>query len=614
MTRWIFLLATAVPASMPAQPAIDASGARPLVLYFTHDDGPAAPVASLIGQGQSPTVTMANEHLKIGSPATFFHLGCKFQTATKQMPNPANSWCGAGWSDDGWVQAAETLLANGGFILANHTVDHIPLPWLEQNAAAVAQEVFSNEAILDTVRPGGDIRLFREPGFRGDSLLSAEIAADPRSANLYWPIGADIIDVNTCTNNSPDPQTPWNQGVDPVACGHRMAGQIAQQCIASGCIVLVHELDGSDFGDLELRQIFSDLGLDQPGSLYRADQITGIPGILPPTHLGPLQTLTAAFGDDDGIGQPLIGRVVASPLPSACKLRTGQTVWCVTPANAQGSASLPLQAPAPWLTIGDPGFDGRLWLADVNGDGWDDLLYVTPQGFWAALSNGQNAFLAPTLWLPAYVYQQSGVPQTVHFGKFYAKSKGQDLLIGFGAQAPAALYYNCGSGFGALFQRQVAWPATADLSTLSTADLNGDGLDDLVVRDPVNAQILAALNSSSGFAAFTPWMNFAGQTNRTGWNDPANGATLRPVSFGGKMMLTAGTSTGVIFAPVRFDPSTGEGEFSSAWRHLCNQCLTDNAVPSWHPEWQASGLSWLGNAVVFTRASGLEIAFGTAGN
>ena len=315
--------------------------------------------------------------------------------------------------------------------------------------------------------------------------------------------------------------------------------------------------------------------------------------------------MTTASGSPSLAGQwPPHGR-----RPANCA-----TVWCAGPGNSHGAAALPLQTPSPWLAIGDPGFTGDLWLADVDGDGLDDLLYLTPQGMWAALSNGRDAFTQPTLWLPSNYYQQFGTPQTIRFGRFYANSPGKDLLVAFDKQSKAVLFNNYGAGFGVLFARQIAIPATADLATMRLGDLNGDGLDDLVVRDPVNGQLLTALNHPDGFGSFTKWMDFGGQTNLTGWNDPSNASTLHVVSFGGKAMLTAGTSTGIIFSEARIDPASGNGQFSRAWRHLCNQCLTDKLVPSWHPEWQASGLSWLGNAAVFTRSSGLEIAFGQIDN
>ena len=95
MQHWPLLVAALLPAVLPAQQPIGGGATRPFVLYFTHDDGPAAPAPTLTTQEQSSTVKMAQVHMKLGSPAVFFHVGCKFLSPDPQSPNPANSWCGA---------------------------------------------------------------------------------------------------------------------------------------------------------------------------------------------------------------------------------------------------------------------------------------------------------------------------------------------------------------------------------------------------------------------------------------------------------------------------------------------------------------------------------------
>ena len=60
------------------------------------------------------------------------------------------------------------------------------------------------------------------------------------------------------------------------------------------------------------------------------------------------------------------------------------------------------------------------------------------------------------------------------------------------------------------------------------------------------------------------------------------------------------------------------GKFSPAWRHLCNTCYT--TLTDWRPERQAAAIAWAdldgsgSDWVVFTRATGLEIAPGIAPN
>src|SRR5260370_9210621 len=74
--------------------------------------------------------------------------------------------------------------------------------------------------------------------------------------------------------------------------------------------------------------------------------------------------------------------------------------------------------------------------------------------------------------------------------------------------------------FGNNFGEPMLWSsyvaAAADLPTLQVTDLNGDGLDNLVIRDFSLGQLLVFTASGSGFGASSfnpgkPWMKFAGR-------------------------------------------------------------------------------------------------------
>jgi hypothetical protein len=105
-------------------------------------------------------------------------------------------------------------------------------------------------------------------------------------------------------------------------------------------------------------------------------------------------------------------------------------------------------------------------------------------------------------------------------------------------------------------------------------------------------------------------MSFAGQTNLTAWNNSNHGDTIRVARFGKRVMLTAGSATGVVYS------TSDGGKFSVGWRHLCNTCYT--TLTDWRPERQATAISWAdldgsgSDWVVFTRDTGLEIAPGIA--
>lgn len=126
--------------------------------------------------------------------------------------------------------------------------------------------------------------------------------------------------------------------------------------------------------------------------------------------------------------------------------------------------------------------------ADFNGDGLEDLVYANTTGdILVALSNGDGTFKTPvSIGLPASVcpeYYAAAGDLTGHGN--------MDLVIPYGGDqtctyasggAPSGYWVAIGNGDGT-FQAPVFTVYGAELYSLNLADMNGDGALDLIVND-----------------------------------------------------------------------------------------------------------------------------------
>jgi hypothetical protein len=407
--------------------------------------------------------------------------------------------------------------------------------------------------------------------------------------------------------------------MSPEDCADAYFAQIQQQCGQQGCIILIHDRTEveitTDWALRLTRRLFERLGPS-----YTAVPADAVPGVLGNTRLGAVSLLTSEFGTGDGIGAVIMGDIAAVKKAAACKVRSDMQVWCALPSISP-NATPTLDLASPWLAIADPEWltsGSRFWLADLDGDGSDDLVYVTSRGIWGALSNRRAGFGEPKLIMDYFSaangWALSTVQDGLRFGNFYARAPGpKDLLVA----GPRGIFVarNFSRNFGAPQLWSTYAATAADLPGLRARDLNGDGFDDVVIRDLALGQFLVLTTHNGGMGGVAlnapqAWMSFAGQTNATPWNNPSLSGTFQIARFGKKTMLTAGASTGMVYAAV------DAGKFSPGWRHLCNNCYT--ALNDWRTERQAAGVTWAdldgagSDWAVFTRVTGLEIAQGIA--
>ncbi len=581
----------------------------PRHIVVTFDDGVSGTVAAT---GANQTQNIAQLLHDMGIVATFFQVGCHFDVVSTAGSDPLSSACMNG---DMHPLAMERQLLSSGHILGNHTWFHVPLTKIETDSVRVLRHVKLAQQLLDPFQPDG-LKLFRAPGLAFDPAVARILNSDPVASKLIGPVGMDIDATMVYHGLQFNGDAGWfAAGMSAEECADAYYAQVQQQCANQGCVLLIH--------DRTEQEIVTDWGyrvtkrlLQLTGADYTAVPTDAIPGILGNTRVGNTKLWTAEFGSGDGAGLVVLGDIAGMKKAAACKARGDGQVWCALPGSAS-DGSPALQLASPWLAITDPEWSAsgsRFWLADLDGDGNDDLAYATSQGLWVALSNGRNGFGQPqlrsTYFSAAHGWDVRALQEGIRFGNFFERASGpKDLVVATPSGIFAAKNY--GRDFGEPVMWSTYMAAAVDLCTLQARDLNGDGLDDLLIRDSALGQMLVFPVLSSGFGggsfrAPQAWMTFAGQTNRNGWNDPANGATLRLVHVGSKVVLTAGATTGLVYT------NLAAGAFNAGWRHLCNTCYTN--LPGWRPERQADAIAWAeldgagSDWAVFTRATGLEIA------
>lgn len=186
----------------------------------------------------------------------------------------------------------------------------------------------------------------------------------------------------------------------------------------------------------------------------------------------------------------------------------------------------------PPVIFSNNGVDTGARIADVNGDGLPDLVqaYSDSGGtvHYAAYINNGSGWISNVTWNPPTLFIASG---TIDVGTRLADVNGDGLPDIIQAYADAggtshyATFMNTGSGWNAsstsLWNPPITFTANGVDNGVRTADVNGDGLPDLI----------QAYTDSGGAAHYTASLNSgAGWSSASTWNPPipfmANGTDL----------------------------------------------------------------------------------------
>jgi hypothetical protein len=583
---------------------------RPMHLIFSFHDGPA----QTMGSGDNQELRIANELAKRGLIATFYEVPCHY--FDQPIPDPLSSLCKEPGNQP--FSILDTLVQKGQ-IVGNHTQDHVPLGWIVNDPGRVLYQVNHAQQILAPYQPDG-LSTFTSPGFSFSPLNAATLNANPHTAKIIGPVNADLPVLGTV--NGDVITGDWDcvaHGVSAQDCADLIWQQIQLQAPERALVVMIHlrtELEVTSMYAYNL--VMRLLSYLDTNPEYAVVPIDAIPGILGGIR-APRSVHLSEFGDNDGLGKPVVGDVAGVQKASVCKARTGG-IYCSQFDGAQFQPStlwLPLTGPS-WQSD----YSAHFWLSKVTCRGRADLVYFDSQGVWVGRSNGRG-FDAPTLWLD-YFSTRNGWDASIVNGVFFGDMNGDgypDLWVWTPSGIMVALNSGvAGIGFLApqlvstFFSQANGWGYPQYLSTGRVTDVDGDGLADFCERGA--AQVFCAFSSNRTLGApmllpAQPAMSFAGAENmRNQWMHPSNGTTFDLIHIRDHTIAATAVPTGVIFSQaIRSDQSGWQ--FSSRYRYLCNDCFT---TPGWAPDRQASAILWgdfdgSGNdSPCFVRPDGLDIS------
>lgn len=184
---------------------------------------------------------------------------------------------------------------------------------------------------------------------------------------------------------------------------------------------------------------------------------------------------------------------------------------------------------SPSLWVADYGYEAGGWrverhprmMSDVDGDGLDDIVGFSNAGVYVSRSTG-SSFSAPVLWVNNYGFEAGGW-QVERHPRILAdvNGDGRNDVVGFG-NAGAYVSLSTGSSFSspALWVNDFGYEAggwRVDQHPRMMADVNGDGLDDIVGFS--NAGAYVALSNGSSFSSPALWVNNYGYETGGWWVD-----------------------------------------------------------------------------------------------
>jgi adhesin/invasin len=313
-----------------------------------------------------------------------------------------------------------------------------------------------------------NLKTFNIGGDTGSGILSAAFADLNRDGQI------DVIGVDQFTGFNVAYGTTYGEFDAPIISQAPDAGGIEGEAFnGDGLAIVKEDFNGDGLDDIAV--------VDKPfcvscdGVLVRVFLGTGKGYFLPAnTYRVPIPWGNLAVGDVDGDGKP---DLVVARSGEAYNMGAGLVYAGPDVSVLVGRGDGTFEAARNSTILGAPAnttFCGSIYLVDVNNDNKLDLV-----GDWGvALGKGNGSFAAP-IRLPSTI---KGIMAVVP-GDFDGSGKmglavATNTIDGDSLRTPAYVNILSGNGTGSFTVR--SRKSVGVLSTLAAADLNGDGLPDLL--------------------------------------------------------------------------------------------------------------------------------------